>query len=198
MYHLVVEHEIVFTGIGGQGVQLAARTLAEAAIADGHHVQLFASYGGMMRGGNSDSMLVVADGPVTAPPVIAAAWAGVVMHHEHARAAWNLLRTDALAVVNTSVVDVDALGEREAGAVQEVDALDLATHELGAPVAASLVLVGALVAATGLVSVDALLATPERVLPSYRADAAEVNRRALLLGLDQSGPTHRAWSPIAA
>jgi len=178
-----VEHEILMTGIGGQGIQLAARTVAEAAIADGRRVQMFASYGGMMRGGNSDAAVVVADRPVTAPPVISAAWAALIMHHEHAARVWAAVRPGGVAVVNASVVGAVGRPERNDITALDVDALDIATA-LGSPVAASLVLVGALVSATGLVSAESLLATPERVLPGYRAQSADTNRRALRAGLD--------------
>jgi Pyruvate/2-oxoacid:ferredoxin oxidoreductase gamma subunit len=69
----VSEREVLLTGIGGQGVQLAARVLAEAALVDGLEVQLFASYGGMMRGGNTDASVVISDQPIDAPPVVARA-----------------------------------------------------------------------------------------------------------------------------
>lgn len=192
-----MEREILFTGIGGQGIQLAARTLAEAAITDGRRVQLFASYGGMMRGGNSDSMLVVADTEITAPPTVGRAWAGVVMHHEHAEAVWSSMRSGGLAVVNGSVVDPDCRPSPDRDiTLIDVAALDLAT-ELGAPVAASLVLIGALVAHTELVSSAALLETAARVLPSYRTDAAAVNRRALEVGLGTGSTSHAAWADTA-
>ncbi len=186
-----MEREILFTGIGGQGIQLAARTLAEAAIADGRRVQLFASYGGMMRGGNSDSFLVIGDTEVTAPPVLGSAWASVVMHHEHAGDVWPKLRPDGIAAINDSVVEPTC---RPAASVAllEVSALDIAT-ELGAPVAASLVLIGALVAATEVVAADALLDSAARVLPSYRSEAAVVNRKALEAGLAAAQLTHPAW-----
>lgn len=187
MYHPGVQHEILLTGIGGQGIQLAARTVAEAAITDGRRVQLFASYGGMMRGGNSDAAVVLADGPITAPPVLSSAAAGLVMHHEHAAPVWSALRPGGVAVVNTTVVDRSGLVPRDDLTVVDVDALAIATS-LGAPVAASLVLVGAWASAVGLVGADALLATPERVLPGYRAAAAERNRSALQAGLDAVGP----------
>lgn len=178
---IFVEREVLFTGIGGQGIQLAARTLAEAAIADGLRVQLFASYGGMMRGGNSDSFLVIADTEITAPPVVGSAWAAMVMHHEHAPAVWPKLRSDSIVVLNSSVVD--PMCRPDSGvAVAEVPAVDIAT-ELGAPMAASLVLVGALVGRTDLVSHDSLLDAASRVLPSYRAKAAVANRAALEAGL---------------
>ena len=192
-----MQREIVFTGIGGQGVQLAARSLAEAAAAEGHRVQLFASYGGMMRGGNSDSFLGIGDQPITAPPVVGSAWGAVVMHHEHADDVWPKLTPGSIAVLNGSVVDPACRPEGPQIEVVDVPALDLAT-EAGAPVAASLVLVGALVARTGLVSTDALLDTPAKVLPSYRAEAAAINRRVLALGLELGELTHPAWEPVAA
>ena len=192
VYHSLVEREILFTGIGGQGVQLAARTLAEAAMADGRRVQLFASYGGMMRGGNSDSFLVIADRAITLPPVVGTAWAAVVMHHEHAADVWAKLRPDSIAIINDSVVEPNSRPNNSAVEVVEVPALDIAS-EVGSPLAASLVLVGALVARTDLVSADALLDGAAKVLPSYRSEAAAVNREALAAGLKIGETTHPAW-----
>ena len=65
-----MERELVLTGIGGQGVQLAAQVLARAAIAEGREVQMFGSYGGMMRGGNTEATVVIADGAIEAPPTV--------------------------------------------------------------------------------------------------------------------------------
>lgn len=192
-----MQRELVFTGIGGQGVQLAARTLAEAALADGRRVQLFASYGGMMRGGNSDSFLVLSDDAITSPPVVGSAWAAVILHHEHAADLWPKLRSGSIATVNTSVVDPSSHPDDPDFDIVGIPALDIAT-DLGAPVAASLVLVGALVARTGLVSTDALLDSAARVLPSYRSSAAAANREALAAGLDLGEITHPAWATVPA
>lgn len=185
----------MLTGIGGQGIQLAARTLAEAAIADGRRVQLFASYGGMMRGGNSDSYLVIGDTDIVSPPVVGAAWAAVIMHHEHAAGVWPKLRSDSLSVINSSVVEPSCRPPADAGTVTEVAALDVAT-ELGSPMAASLVLIGVLVARTGLVSTPAFLDAASQVLPSYRAEAAAGNRRAMEAGIELGSLTHPAWPTL--
>ncbi len=196
-YHRGVEREILLTGIGGQGIQLAARTLAEAAIADGRRVQLFASYGGMMRGGNSDSYLAIGDEPITSPPVVGSAWAALVMHHEHAFGVWPKLHPQSISMINSSVVDPDCRPMAGHGEVAEVAALEIAT-ELGSPVAASQVLVGALVARTNVVSGDALLDSAARVLPSYRSEAATVNRLALEKGMELGEVTHPAWAEVTA
>ncbi len=192
MYHRSVQREIVFTGIGGQGIQLAARALAEAAILDGRRVQLFASYGGMMRGGNSDSYVAMSDDAINSPPVLGSAWAAVIMHHEHAGDLWPRLHEGSIAALNTSVVETASQPAGQDVTLVKVPALDIAT-DLGAPAAASFVLLGALVGCTGLVSDESLLNSAERVLPSYRAAAAAPNRAALAAGLAQSAQTHRAW-----
>lgn len=195
-----MEREILFTGIGGQGIQLAARSLAEAAIASGRRVQLFASYGGMMRGGNSDSFLVIGSSDISAPPVVAQAFAAFVMHHEHAPPLWPKLGPHSIAAINDSVVDPECRPAAEVP-VLAVPAFDIAS-ELGAPMAASLVLLGALVACTDLVDHDALLDTPAKVLPSYRAEAAAVNRQALEAGLAAGAAApdrhHPAWNEVTA
>src|SRR5258705_97804 len=65
-----MEREIIFTGIGGQGIQLMAKVLAQAAAADGKQVMLFGVYGGAMRGSASESKLVIGDEGVQAPRII--------------------------------------------------------------------------------------------------------------------------------
>ena len=191
-----MERGILFTGIGGQGIQLAARTLAEAAIADGRHAQLFASYGGMMRGGNSDAFLVLADARITAPPAFGDAWAAVVMHHEHAPTLWPKLATGSLAAVNTTVVPPSCRPEADV-VVVEIPALQLAT-DLGAPMTASLVLTAALVAASGLVDPESLVSSAARVLPPYRSDAAAANARGLEAGLAATAQITDAWAQAVA
>lgn len=175
-----MERVIGLTGIGGQGIQLAARTLAEAAVADGKRVQLFASYGGMMRGGNSDSYLAISDEPVMSPPVPGSLDAALVMHHAYASDIWSRLSPSGMVVVNSSVVDVTTLPPTEA-AVHGVQALQLA-EGLGAAMAASSIAVGLLAALCEAPSLDALVATAAEVLPSYRRSAIDTNIAALRAG----------------
>ncbi len=99
-----MERELLMTGIGGQGVQLAAQLIAKTATRFGRYVQLFGSYGGMMRGGNTDATLIIGDEPVQAPPMVSSAWSALVMHHEFAAPTLERLRPGGVLVVNTSVV----------------------------------------------------------------------------------------------
>ena len=69
----------IVSGVGGQGVQLAAQTLARAAALEGREVTLFGVYGGTMRGGNTDSTVVIGDTPIEAAPIVSHAWSAIVM-----------------------------------------------------------------------------------------------------------------------
>ena len=78
-----MEREVLITGIGGQGVQLAAQVLARAATLEDREVVFLGLYGGMMRGGNTDSTVVIGDGPITSPPVVSRAWSAIAMHDDY-------------------------------------------------------------------------------------------------------------------
>ncbi len=186
-----VEREVLFTGMGGQGVQLAARVLAEAAVAEGRDAMIFGSYGGMMRGGRTDSSLVIADGPVNAPPIVPAAWAAFVMHDEFAEPTWAKLRRNGVAFVNSTVVD----DVPHAGSVVAIPAGDIAI-DLGGVQCQSLVMLGALVASTAIVALDSVQAAATAALPPYRRQHVELNERALAAGYEAvASLTHAAWAP---
>jgi Pyruvate/2-oxoacid:ferredoxin oxidoreductase gamma subunit len=175
-----MERELLMTGIGGQGIQLAARVLAEAAIADGMQVRLFGSYGGMMRGGNTDATLIFGDAPIETPPVVAEAWSAVIMHPEFAVPVWAALRADGVAMVNTSVTE---LPDDHPAHTIGLPATDIAI-ELGNVMCSSMVMAGAYGAATGIVSHGALEAGIAVAVPSYRRQHVDLNIAALAAGRD--------------
>src|ERR1700746_2319596 len=95
-----MERELLITGIGGQGIQLAAQVLARAATLEGREVMYLGLYGGMMRGGNTHSTLVVGDAPIPSPPVVSRAWAAIAMHDDYFAPVEAKLRTGAIVLVN--------------------------------------------------------------------------------------------------
>jgi Pyruvate/2-oxoacid:ferredoxin oxidoreductase gamma subunit len=175
----VTEREVLLTGIGGQGVQLAAQVLARAAAVDGRQVMLFGLYSGMMRGGNSDSTLVVADGDIQAPPLISHASSAIVMHHKFWGPLTSKLRPGAVIVVNSSLFE--GAVDRDTHRVFDVPVTDIAS-ELGNSMAASMVMVGAYAAITGLVTLDAALDGMRDSIPPYRRQHVEGNERAIRTG----------------
>jgi 2-oxoacid:acceptor oxidoreductase gamma subunit (pyruvate/2-ketoisovalerate family) len=178
---LPAERELVLTGIGGQGVQLAAQVLARAAIAEGRSAQMFGSYGGMMRGGNTEATLVIADGAIGAPPTVAETWSAIFMHHDFSEPTRAKLRAGSVVLVNSTVFE----GSFDADEYQvlEVPATDLAV-DLGNIMTASMIMLGAYVAATGMVALDSLDDAVTASLPSYRSQHVARNVAAIRAGFE--------------
>lgn len=174
-----MEREVLLTGIGGQGVQLAARALAVAAVEEGRQVMLFGSYGGMMRGGNTEATVIVSDRRISSPPTVSRSWSALAMHHEYWPPVRARLRRGGFALVDSSVFRHPVA--LEDCTVLEVPATRLA-GERGAPAAASMVAIGAFVAATGLVGLASLEEATGKVLPSYRSAHRAANAAAVAAG----------------
>lgn len=166
------------SGVGGQGVQLAARSLATAAMREGRRVLMFGTYGGVMRGGDTDATVVVGDGPLLTPPVVDHAWAVLAMHHLSWPSVGAKLRPAGFLLTDSDVFQAET-GHR--GPMLALPAIAMAT-QAGMPQAGSMVALGAFAAATGIVALATLLDIAEEVLPPYRRQFAEANRRALALG----------------
>ena len=192
---MVIERELLVTGIGGQGVQLVAQVIAKAATLEGRDVMFFGIYGGMMRGGNTDSTVVVADGPITAPPVVARAWSAIAMHDDVWAPLEPRLRPDGFVLVNDSTFAHEITAPVT---VYRIGATELAA-ELANPLGGAMVMVGAYCGLTGLVSLDALVQAMGESVPSYRQQHVDANERTIRAGWESvPARAHPAWEPVAA
>jgi 2-oxoglutarate ferredoxin oxidoreductase subunit gamma len=170
------------TGIGGQGIQLIAKVLAQAALREGREVMMFGLFMGMIRGGSSESTVVVADREIVAPPIVPRVWGVLAMHAEGLPKLAPKAEPGGVLLVNSSLVKAppEWPGVRRLG----VPATDLA-KEAGQPMGASLVALGAFAAATGVVAVESLKAALGAVLPPHRRKLVDENRRCLDLGAER-------------
>lgn len=189
-----MQREVILTGIGGQGVQLAAKTLAMAATAEGRRVMMSSHYGGEMRGGQTEASVVVADVDLRAVPILETAWSAMVMHGRYWPGVASRLREGGVVVVNATVAPEVTSGP---GDVIAVAAGEIAAG-LGAPMAAGFVLLGAYAAATGIVSADSLVGAMRDLVPPYRTQHIEANEAAIRAGADAATPAQRAWAEVAA
>ncbi|WP_020500480.1 2-oxoacid:acceptor oxidoreductase family protein [Sciscionella marina] len=173
------ELQLLLIGIGGQGIQLIGKTLAQAATNTGKHAMLAADYGGEMRGGPSNASVVIGTEPLRSLPILPSATAAIVASHKFAGPVPQRLREGGLLLRNSSVVDSGA--GREHHRVVEVPATAMAT-ELGAPQASGFILLGAFNRLTGLVPEAELVTAMTALLPPYRAQHATKNAEALSAG----------------
>ena len=175
-----MERELVMSGVGGQGVQLASSVLAFAAVHEGLEVQLFGSYGGMMRGGSTEATLVFGEASVEAPPTLSQAWSVILMHLDYSEHARSCTRRGGLLFTNSTVIDEEAV-ERSELQLLAVPATDIAMA-LGNAMVASMVMIGAYVAATGIVEVGSLSGALAQSIPPYRRQHLELNEKAIAAG----------------
>ena len=174
-----MERELVLSGIGGQGIQLAAQVVARAAIAEGKQVQLFGSYGGMMRGGNTEATVVVGDEPVEAPPTVGSTWSAILMHHDYVEPTLGRLRPGSIVLRNSTVYEGEV--PVEGVELHDVPATELAVG-VGNIMTATMVMTGAYARFTELIGMAALEQAVAASLPPYRTKHVELNVAALHAG----------------
>jgi len=171
--------DVIITGIGGQGIQLCAKVLALAAADDGRHVMLSSYFGGEMRGGRTEATVVTRDEPIVGiPPIVPRLNAAIVLHPEFLADARPRLTDDPLVVTDAWAWPED---DDERGRIVRVPARELAA-ELGAPVAAGLVLVGAFAALTNCASPETLAGAVSQLVPAHRVAALQADLAALDAG----------------
>jgi len=166
--------QVRICGFGGQGVVLAGVILGEAAVLDGKWAAGASSYGAQARGGYARSDLVISDRPIVYPRVMEADLL-VAMAQDAYDCYSEELAQRALVVYEEGLVS-----PREMEAIRQVSipATGLAIKELDSRQAANMVMLGALVALSGVVSMEALL----RVIGERSGSFKEVNIKAAQLG----------------
>jgi len=185
----------MFTGVGGQGIQLASKTLALGAVIDGRQAMMCGHYAGAMRGGQTDASVVVADQGLRALPILPSAWSALVMSEEYWEPTRARIRPGGVVAVNGDLVP-EAFAH-DGLTVYRYPAQQLAA-EAGAPLGGSLVLLGAYCTLTGLCSTDALVRAMQRLVPPYRTQHLIGNEAALRAGAAAAEPLAApAWSAPA-
>jgi Pyruvate/2-oxoacid:ferredoxin oxidoreductase gamma subunit len=174
-----MEREVILTGIGGQGIQLIAKVLAQAGIDEGRHVMMFGIFKGTIRGGSSESTVVIADREIIAPPIVSHTWGVLAMHGEDLPKIVARARPGGVFLVNTSLIAKPPV--RDDLRTIAIPATEIA-KEMGNVMGASMVALGAFVAATGIVPPEALDRALGTVLPPHRKKLIDANRASLARG----------------
>ena len=178
-----MHEEIVIAGFGGQGVLFAGELLAYAGLTEGREVTWIPSYGPEMRGGTAHCMVIIADAEIGAP-LVSHPTAAVVLSTPALERYGPLVQPGGVLIVDGALV-TERTGRAD---IREIvlPAKDIATA-LGWPQIANVILIGALIAATGVVKLE----TAEQVLEAQLGGHADV-------GLANKAALHRGAALIAA
>ena len=171
-----MRHEVRFSGFGGQGIILSAVILGRAAVM---HDNKFAVqtqvYGPEARGGASMSALIIDDAPILYPKV-ADPGIYVIMSQEGFEKYGAHARTDAVMLVDSTLVY-----SRPDCRYIEIPATREAKETLGRDIVANIVMLGALVASTHIVSEAAL---EKAILDSVPKGTEALNLKAMKKGIE--------------
>ncbi len=179
-----MRYEIIFSGIGGQGMILCGKIAAEAAsIFEKKHSVQTVYYGPESRGGVAESYVVISDEPVDYPKIteadalVALSQSGLDRHLSR-------LKDDAVVVVDSQKVDVSALGEK--CRVYGASFADLSIKVMGRSLAANIVALGLFSSATGQISGEACENAIRHNVPAGTADKnIQAFRQGAELGTDE-------------
>lgn len=176
-----MKHEdIIFAGFGGQGVLFAGQLLSYTGMAENLHVTWIPSYGPEMRGGTANCTVILSEEEIGAPivryPTIA-----VIFNIPSMEKYEPVVKPGGLLLVNSSLVE--AVSEREDIRALYIPASDIAT-ELGNPRMANMIMLGALVGATGLVTLDTVAQQLDEHLSQRQRKWLEPNITALRRGAE--------------
>ena len=173
-----MHHEIIISGFGGQGALFAGQLMSYAALAEGRHVTWIPSYGPEMRGGTANCTVIISDEEIGSP-LVRYPTAAIVMNPPSFDRFEPLMKRDGVLVVNASLVSTAS--QRTDIRVIAAQANEIAT-ELGAAQLANVVMVGALVAATGVLKFETLDQVLDEHISARHRDKIEVNKKALRRG----------------
>jgi len=171
-----MRHEIRFSGFGGQGIILSAVILGRAAVMyDNKHAVQTQVYGPEARGGASMSAVIIDDEPILYPKVTMPD-IYVIMSQEGFEKYGARAQKNAVMVLDSSLVH-----SRPDCTYYEIPATREAKQTLGRDIVANIVMLGALVAATGIVSEPAL---KKAILDSVPKGTEALNVKAMARGIE--------------
>lgn len=173
-----MHEEIIFSGFGGQGALFAGQLLAYAALDSGLHVTWIPSYGPEMRGGTAHCTVVVSDEPIGSP-LVRRPLSVVALNLPSFEKYEPLVKPGGLLVYNESLIP--ARPNRTDIRYVAVPANEIA-EELGNVRQANVVLLGAYLAATGLLPLEAVELALDNHLPERQRKFLESNKEALRRG----------------
>jgi len=169
--------EILIGGVGGQGVVLSGILLGTAAtLFENRKAVQTQSYSSELRGGSARAEVIISDGPVSDPQVrrpdilIALAEEALPKYVDK-------IKPKGLLVIDSDLVKGAKPGDYE---ILSVPASSLAEKEMGNIVVANLIILGALMKKTRLLSVEAMEKAIEVSVPKK---AKELNLKAFRRGL---------------
>ncbi len=154
--------EIIVGGVGGQGVVLSGILLGTAAaVFEERKAVQTQSYSSELRGGAARTEVIISNGPISDPQVRKADIL-VALAQEALPRDIDLVKSGGLVIVDSDRTQGPAAGDYK---VLRVPATSIAEKEMGDPIVANLIVLGALIKESPVVSVASMEKAIEAAVP---------------------------------
>ena len=175
--------QILIAGFGGQGILFSGKLLAYKALSEGKELSWLPSYGPEMRGGTASCSVTISDEPVGSP-IIDHPDVLIVMNLPSLDKYESTVKPGGMIFVDSTLIGREV--ERKDVKAVYIPSTKLA-QDMGAPNLANIVLLGKLLAETGIFSFETVRKALEKNTPAKRAHTIDNNMAALKLGADYKG-----------
>lgn len=175
-----MKKSLIFSGAGGQGVVSAGVMTAKAAVDAGKYATFLPEYGPEQRGGSAKCTVVIDDDAIVSP-LAKKCDILVTMNEQSFKKFAPQLKEGGVLLLNSN--RVTSAVTREDVRVIAIPVDDIA-NEVGNPKAGNIVIIGALIGATGIVSEEEFLESLKKKFASKAPQIMEMNAVALKKGVE--------------
>jgi 2-oxoglutarate ferredoxin oxidoreductase subunit gamma len=172
-------YDVIISGFGGQGVMIIGNLLAFAAMKEGRHVTYLPIYGVEVRGGTANCTIVISSREIGSP-VVESPHGAIIMNLPSLTKYEPRIRSNGLLLINSSLIDPNETSRRD------IEILSVPVNEIaienGNPKLANMVALGAFAEKTGLVRMESLFESFEKVLDERYHHLIPSNKKAIERG----------------
>ena len=168
----------IFSGFGGQGVLMMGYVLATSGMHEDRHVTFLPAYGAEVRGGTANCTITVSDEPI-ASPVASLSDFAVLMNTPSLVRFETRVKTGGAVFLNGDLVELRP--KRLDIQVVAIPANSIA-ERLGNVRGANMVMIGALVQNTGIVSLKSVIKSVKGIFEAKGAKISKINTQAVKEG----------------
>jgi 2-oxoglutarate ferredoxin oxidoreductase subunit gamma len=172
-------HETIMGGVGGQGIMVIGTLLAQAAFLENLNVTYLPAYGVEKRGGYADCTVVISSEEI-ASPIVGSPESCIVMSKSSLAKYAPRIKPGGFLLLNSSLIDLREVPRQDLE-VLAVPSLELA-KSLGNERLANMVVIGAFVAKTRVVSLDSLISALNRAFDEKYHHLVPANAEAIRKG----------------
>lgn len=176
----MAEQQVIIAGFGGQGIMSMGMLLTYAGMLENKNVSWLPSYGPEMRGGTANCNVIVSDSLVGSP-VVTEADTAIIMNLPSLDKFEDYIVKDGILLINSSLIDKKT--SRKDVRAYEIPVNEIA-DELGNPKIANMVMLGAYIELSKIVSVESLIESLTEVLGADKKKFIPINKEALKRGAE--------------